>query len=88
LPIACERAQAGRGGGGEGDERSVALLVEVLGLDQVDLFVITRGVKDLLGSPLVNDAIRELGSALLEHGALPGSEVRRIVTEAGVEPCV
>ena len=57
-------------------------------MDQVDLFVITRGVKDLLGSPLVNDAIRELGSALLEHGVLPGSEVRRIVTEAGVEPCV
>jgi hypothetical protein len=66
-----------------GDETAAALLVERLGMSEADWEAKHAEVVELMISN--KRAIQAVGSALLEHGALPGAEVHRLVDEALAE---
>jgi hypothetical protein len=62
-----------------GDVGFVARLCRMLKYGLVDLFVAGQRVEKLLDEPYVKRALREVGWARLERGAIPGDEVRRLV---------
>ncbi len=65
-----------------GDEGVVARLVDILELRHADVLVAEFRVRKLLENSYVKRAIREVGSALLERGALSGDDVLKIVAAA------
>ena len=71
-----------------GDVGLVARCCWWLGYDVVDLFLAERRVKALLKDKQVHQAIKAVGTALLEQGAIRGSRVSELVAEARVDPAV
>jgi hypothetical protein len=65
-----------------GDIGFAARLCRWLEYGVVDLLMAERQVKKLLEEPHVKRALQEVGWELLQHGAIRGDEVRRIVREA------
>jgi hypothetical protein len=56
--------------------------VAELGLDEEDFQRAKCIAKELLEVPSSRRAVRAVGTALLEHGALTGSQVASVIAEA------
>ena len=68
-----------------GDIGYAARLCRWLKFDAVDMFLTECRVTSLVREPSVHRAIRDVGSELLTHGALPGDRVHELVAGAGVD---
>ena len=71
-----------------GDVGLVARCCKLLSYDIVDLLMAETCVKSLLKDKSVGRALRAVGSALMEHGAITGQRVEDLVAEADIDPAV
>ncbi len=71
-----------------GDVGLVARYCRLLDYDAADLLMAESRIEVLLRDRSVRLALSDLGSALLEHGAIPGHRVEELVAQADVDPAV
>lgn len=67
------------------DEAILARLTYILGYDKARWDSAVFFVKEFLQFPSIQRAVKAISSALLERGAIPGDEVRRLVDDAQPE---
>ena len=71
-----------------GDVGLVARYCRWLCYDVVDLLMAESHVASLLKDKAVGRALSAVGWALLEHGAIPGQRVEKLVADADIDPAV